>query len=82
MYASFNKVNDRYNLCLFLCLSGNKYSLETRPKEKGLDVREELLKFHSSNYSSNLMALTVIGKGEAGSVTIYSVLCEVTMFCM
>lgn len=33
------------------------------PKEKGVDIRAELLKFHSEYYSSNLMRLVVLGKG-------------------
>jgi insulysin len=45
-------------------LAGNKYTLETRPKEMNLDTRDELLKFHSKYYSSNMMALAVLGKGE------------------
>lgn len=43
--------------------TGNKYTLKTRPLELGLDVREELLNFHSKYYSSNLMTLAVVGKG-------------------
>lgn len=42
--------------------TGNKDSLDTIPKSKGLDVREELLKFHSKYYSSNIMALSILGK--------------------
>ena len=42
---------------------GNKLTLDTRPKEKGLSVRDELLKFHSSSYSANIMALAVLGRG-------------------
>lgn len=43
---------------------GNKLTLETKPQEAGIDVRKELLKFHSSHYSSNVMCLVVLGKGE------------------
>ena len=42
---------------------GNKVTLETRAKKLGYDVRDELLKFHSNNYTSNLMGLTLLGKG-------------------
>lgn len=42
---------------------GNKYTLKTAPKEKNINIREELLKFHSEWYSSNIMALAVLGKG-------------------
>ena len=43
---------------------GNKETLESTPKQKGLNVREELLKFHAKYYSSNLMCLAVLCKGE------------------
>ncbi len=33
------------------------------PAEKNLDVREALLKFHDTYYSSNIMGLAVIGRG-------------------
>ena len=42
---------------------GNKHTLETHPQEQGIDVREELLKFHASHYSANIMSLVVLGKG-------------------
>ncbi|XP_049939528.1 insulin-degrading enzyme [Schistocerca serialis cubense] len=42
--------------------TGNKYTLDTVPKEKGINVREELLKFHETWYSSNIMSLSVLGK--------------------
>ena len=49
---------------LFQLGAGNKYSLKTRPQELGVDVRQELLDFHSKYYSANLMTLVVIGKGK------------------
>ena len=42
---------------------GSKYTLKTRPQELGVDVREELLKYHAKYYSSNLMTLAIVGKG-------------------
>ncbi|ESO95121.1 hypothetical protein LOTGIDRAFT_232210 [Lottia gigantea] len=42
--------------------TGNKSTLETLPKASGIDVRDELLKFHSKYYSSNIMGLCVLGK--------------------
>lgn len=39
-----------------------RQTLGEEPKEKGVDIREELLKFHSKYYSSNLMRLVVLGK--------------------
>ncbi|XP_069679683.1 insulin-degrading enzyme isoform X2 [Periplaneta americana] len=42
--------------------TGNKQTLDTIPKENGVNVREELLKFHDTWYSSNIMALAILGK--------------------
>ncbi|GJM92947.1 hypothetical protein PR202_ga09456 [Eleusine coracana subsp. coracana] len=41
--------------------TGSWETLETKPKEQGLDIRLELLKFYE-NYSANLMHLVVYGK--------------------
>ncbi|XP_037495283.1 insulin-degrading enzyme-like 2 isoform X2 [Jatropha curcas] len=41
---------------------GNLESLENQPKEKGLDIRAELIKFYEENYSANLMHLVVYAK--------------------
>ena len=46
---------------------GNKYTLKTRPQEQGVDVREELLKYHDKYYSSNLMTLAIVGKGTSSA---------------
>ena len=42
---------------------GNWDTLEVRPKERGLDTRQELLKFYKDNYSANLMHLVIYTKG-------------------
>uniref|UniRef100_A0A1B6DGR0 Peptidase M16 C-terminal domain-containing protein n=1 Tax=Clastoptera arizonana TaxID=38151 RepID=A0A1B6DGR0_9HEMI len=42
--------------------TGNKLTLDSLPKEKGINVRDELLKFHNTWYSSNIMTLSVLGK--------------------
>ncbi|CAG9789778.1 unnamed protein product [Diatraea saccharalis] len=42
--------------------TGNRETLETIPKAKGINVRDELLKFHDKWYSSNIMTLVVLGK--------------------
>ncbi|XP_039761918.1 insulin-degrading enzyme [Pararge aegeria] len=42
--------------------TGNRETLETIPKEKGIDVRKELLNFHKKWYSANIMTLVVMGK--------------------
>ncbi|CAG8446861.1 15584_t:CDS:10 [Dentiscutata erythropus] len=41
---------------------GNLESLKDIPSKAGLSVREELLKFHDSYYSANLMKLVVLGR--------------------
>lgn len=40
--------------------TGNKDTLWEIPKTKGIDTRKELLKFHETHYSSNIMALTLV----------------------
>lgn len=42
--------------------SGNKETLDVIPKQNNINVRERLLQFHKKFYSSNLMALCVLGK--------------------
>ncbi|KAG7155866.1 Insulin-degrading enzyme-like [Homarus americanus] len=42
--------------------TGNKETLDTIPKEDGVNVRDALLQFHAKWYSSNIMALAVLGK--------------------
>lgn len=37
--------------------------MEVRPKAKGIDTRNELIKFHEENYSANLMHLVVYTNG-------------------
>ncbi|TRY55890.1 hypothetical protein DNTS_029134 [Danionella cerebrum] len=49
--------------------TGNKLTLETRPSQQGIDIRKELLKFHSTYYSSNLMALCVLGRETLDDLT-------------
>ena len=53
-----NTINDHQ-----VSLAGNKETLLEKPKERGVDVRDELLVFHRKYYSANLMALAVVGKG-------------------
>lgn len=52
-------------------LIGNKDTLDTIPKSKGINTRDELLKFHSKYYSSNIMSLAVLGKGEWRILLLY-----------
>ncbi|KAL3533780.1 hypothetical protein ACH5RR_007301 [Cinchona calisaya] len=42
--------------------TGNWDTLEVRPKEKGIDTRQELLKFYEEYYSANIMHLVVYAK--------------------
>ncbi|XP_076160592.1 insulin degrading metalloproteinase isoform X2 [Ptiloglossa arizonensis] len=42
--------------------TGNRETLETVPKSLKINVREELLKFHTKFYSANIMALCILGK--------------------
>ncbi|XP_074502935.1 insulin-degrading enzyme isoform X2 [Sebastes fasciatus] len=49
--------------------TGNKLTLETRPSKDGIDIRQELLKFHSTYYSSNLMGLCVLGRETLDELT-------------
>ncbi|XP_070209984.1 insulin-degrading enzyme-like [Littorina saxatilis] len=49
--------------------TGNKDTLSTIPKSKGIDVRDELLKFHDKYYSSNMMGLSVVGKESLDELT-------------
>ena len=42
---------------------GNKQTLDVSPKDKGIDVRKGLLDFYNTWYSSNIMMLSVLGKG-------------------
>lgn len=42
--------------------TGNLETLDVHPKSRGLDTREELVKFYERHYSSNLMCLVVYGK--------------------
>ncbi|CAO1412986.1 unnamed protein product [Diamesa tonsa] len=42
--------------------TGNKETLLDIPKEKGIDIRKELISFHKQWYSSNIMCLAIFGK--------------------
>jgi len=42
--------------------TGNTQTLDIIPKEQNISVREELLKFHNTWYSSNIMGFVVLGK--------------------
>ncbi|GAU94160.1 hypothetical protein RvY_05985 [Ramazzottius varieornatus] len=42
--------------------TGSKDTLWNNPKKEGIAVRDELLKFHDTYYSSNIISLVVLGK--------------------
>ncbi|XP_022743488.1 insulin-degrading enzyme-like 1, peroxisomal isoform X2 [Durio zibethinus] len=48
--------------------TGNLDTLDVRPKAKGLDTRQELLKFYEDKYSANLMHLVVYSKGSLDKI--------------
>ncbi|KAK9664344.1 hypothetical protein RND81_14G035000 [Saponaria officinalis] len=48
--------------------TGSWDTLEVRPKEKGVDTREELLKLYKEYYSSNLMQLAVYSKDSLDNI--------------
>lgn len=53
----------------FVTFLGNWDTLEVRPKARGVDTRQELLKFYEENYSSNLMYLVVYAKGKRNNIS-------------
>ena len=42
--------------------TGNLTTLDKLPKERGIDVREELIKFHQTYYSASIMKLVICGR--------------------
>lgn len=48
--------------------TGNLQTLGEIPAGKGIDVRDELLKFYKESYSSNLMKLAVIGREDLSTL--------------
>ncbi|KAG0570443.1 hypothetical protein KC19_6G162300 [Ceratodon purpureus] len=42
--------------------TGNLETLDIGPKSRGVDTRDELVKFYEANYSANLMRLVVYGR--------------------
>lgn len=42
--------------------TGNLETLRDEPRKRGVDIREEFVKFHSQHYSANLMKLVVLGQ--------------------
>ena len=44
--------------------TGNRNTLKDMPNKKGIEAREELLKFYKQYYSANLMTLAVVGRDD------------------
>lgn len=53
--------------------TGNLSTLKTEPEKLGLNVREELLRFHTQHYSANLMSLCLLGKESLDELQQYAV---------
>merc|ERR1719468_200162 len=53
--------------------TGNLDTLQTQPEKLGLNVREELIRFHTKYYSSNLMTLCLLGKESLDELQTYAV---------
>ncbi|KAG0170307.1 Insulinase (Peptidase M16) [Apophysomyces sp. BC1034] len=49
--------------------TGNLETLYENPRRNGKDIREELLKFHDSYYSANIMKLCVLGRENLDELT-------------
>ncbi|KAL0093600.1 ubiquinol-cytochrome c reductase core subunit 2 [Phycomyces blakesleeanus] len=53
--------------------TGNMETLSEDPRKKGQDIRTELLKFHDSYYSANIMKLVVLGRETLEELTEWTV---------
>ncbi|RUS32698.1 Metalloenzyme, LuxS/M16 peptidase-like protein [Jimgerdemannia flammicorona] len=53
--------------------TGNLETLRESPRRQGLDIRQELLKFHESYYSANIMKLCVLGRESLDQLTEWTV---------
>ncbi|CAO3650854.1 unnamed protein product [Cunninghamella echinulata] len=53
--------------------TGNSETLKHQPKELGLDIRDELLKFHDNYYSANIMKLCIFGREPLSTLTEWAV---------
>ncbi|KAF7728621.1 Insulinase (Peptidase M16) [Apophysomyces ossiformis] len=53
--------------------TGNLETLLENPRKLGKDIREELLKFHDSYYSSNIMKLCILGRESLDQLTDWAV---------
>ena len=60
MHVEQETMNPKHPFCNFG--TGNKETLLDIPKARGQNIRNELLKFYKTYYSSSIMALAVLGK--------------------
>lgn len=49
--------------------TGNLTTLWDEPRSRGVDIRQELLKFHDKYYSANMMKLVIIGRESMEQLT-------------
>ncbi|XP_018377581.1 PREDICTED: insulin-degrading enzyme-like [Trachymyrmex cornetzi] len=58
---------------------GNRETLSTIPKQKGINVRNKLLEFYEKYYSANIMSLSVLGKESLDELEkmVVNLFCEV-----
>ncbi|KYQ54449.1 Insulin-degrading enzyme, partial [Trachymyrmex zeteki] len=59
--------------------TGNRETLDTIPKQKGINVRNKLLEFYEKYYSANIMSLCVLGEESLDELEdmIVNLFCEV-----
>ncbi|KAF8947270.1 Insulinase (Peptidase M16) [Haplosporangium gracile] len=53
--------------------TGNLETLEEAPGREGIDVRDELIKFHSKYYSANIMKLVILGREPLDQLTQWAI---------
>ncbi|CAD6898866.1 unnamed protein product [Tilletia controversa] len=53
--------------------TGSASTLWDTPRSKGIDVRQELLKFHERHYSANVMKLVILGRDNLDQLTSWAV---------
>lgn len=53
--------------------TGNYNTLHTEPVSRGLNVRDVLLDFYNSHYSSSIMSLVILGKEDLDTLTSWAI---------
>lgn len=62
IYKEYGRIK-KWNVCFYNFI-GNKDILDIIFKFKGINIRDEFLKFYFKYYFFNIMLLVVLGKGE------------------